>query len=88
MVFIPLGVDATTAEKMKFSMKDFFAFTEEVLNGKLHFLYSVLWVMDGGVWEHLGTHFQRSEIFPGSFQDFMDGYIKREESPHQWVNIV
>ena len=25
---------------MKFSIKDFFTFTEEILNGKLHFLYS------------------------------------------------
>ena len=28
-----------TAQKMKFSMKDF-TFTEEILNGKLHFLCS------------------------------------------------
>ena len=41
----------TTAQKMKFSIKDFFSkydqirrvtFTEEILNGKLHFLCSVL----------------------------------------------
>ena len=40
----------TTAQKMKFSIKDFFSkcdqirrvtFTEEILNGKLHFLCSV-----------------------------------------------
>ena len=35
-----------TAQKMKFSTKDFFSkcdhtFTEEILNGKLHFLCSV-----------------------------------------------
>ena len=36
-----------TAQKMKFSIKDFFrksdqiTFTEEILNGKLHFLCSV-----------------------------------------------
>ena len=49
---------------MKFSMKDFFAFTEEVLNGKLQFLYSVLWVMDGGVWEHLHI-FREVKYFQG-----------------------
>ena len=27
-----------TAQKMKFSIKDFFTFAEEILNGKLHFL--------------------------------------------------
>ena len=41
-----------TAQKMKFSIKDFFSkcdqipdlvtFTEEILNGKLHFLCSVI----------------------------------------------
>ena len=35
-----------TAQKMKFSIKDFFSkeitFTEEILNGKLHFLCSVM----------------------------------------------
>ena len=38
-----------TTQKMKFSIKDFFSkcdqcvtFTEEILNGKLHFLYSVM----------------------------------------------
>ena len=30
-----------TAQKMKFSIKGFFAFTEEILNGKLRFLCSV-----------------------------------------------
>ena len=30
-----------TAQKMKFSIKDLFAFTEEILKGKLHFLCSV-----------------------------------------------
>ena len=34
---------AITAQKMKFSFKDLVAFTEEMLNGKLHFLCSV-WV--------------------------------------------
>ena len=35
-----------TAQKMKFSITDFFvAFTEEILNGKLHFLCSVLSVV-------------------------------------------
>ena len=29
-----------SAQKMKFSIKDFFTFTEEILNGKLHFLCS------------------------------------------------
>ena len=29
-----------TAQKMKFSIKDFFTFTKEILNGKLHFLCS------------------------------------------------
>ena len=32
-------VNTYTAQKMKFSIKDFF--TEEILNGKLHFLCSV-----------------------------------------------
>ena len=31
----------TTAQEMKFSFKDFFTFTEEILNGKLHLLCSV-----------------------------------------------
>ena len=30
-----------TAEKMKFSIRDFFTFSEEILNGKLHFLCSM-----------------------------------------------
>ena len=32
---------ANTAQKMKFSIKDFFTFTVEILNGRLHFLCSV-----------------------------------------------
>ena len=42
------SVDTTTAQKMKFSIKDFFSkcdqiqFTKEILNGKLHFLCSAL----------------------------------------------
>ena len=32
--------DMTTAQKMKFSIKDLVTFIEEILNGKLHFLYS------------------------------------------------
>ena len=35
--------DRFTAQKMKFSIKDFFSictFTDEILNGKLHFLCS------------------------------------------------
>ena len=28
-----------SAQKMKFSIKDLVTFTEEILNGKLHFLY-------------------------------------------------
>ena len=31
---------AKTAQKMKFSIKDLVRFTEEILNGKLHFLCS------------------------------------------------
>ena len=42
------------AQKMKFSIKDFFSkcdqdlvtFTEEILNGKLHFLCSVMLTLD------------------------------------------
>ena len=30
-----------TAQKMKFSIKDLVTFTEEILNGKLHFLYKI-----------------------------------------------
>ena len=47
---------------MKFFIKDFFSkcdvvtFTEEILNGKLHFLYSVrtdsdIWEARTGLWE-------------------------------------
>ena len=32
---------AITAQKIKFSYKDLVTFTEEMLNGKLHFLCSV-----------------------------------------------
>ena len=44
-----LRIDLFTAQKMKFSIKDFFSkcdqiiFTEEILNQKLHFLCSVSW---------------------------------------------
>ena len=31
---------ASTAQKMKFFIKDSVTFTEEILNGKFHFLYS------------------------------------------------
>ena len=30
----------TIAQKMKFSIKDFFTFTKAIFNGKLNFLYS------------------------------------------------
>ena len=39
----------------------------------------LLWMM--GVGFDLGQ-FQGSEIFPGLFQNFMDGYIKPEDSSH------
>ena len=62
IVFIKLqrGV-AYTAQKMKFSIKDFFSkcdqirrkllvtFTEEILNGKLHFLCSVILITDNTI---------------------------------------
>ena len=32
------GSFSNTAQKMNFSIKDFFTFTEEILNGKLRFL--------------------------------------------------
>ena len=35
-----------TAQKMKFSIKDFFTFTEKILNRKLHFLCSVCSSLD------------------------------------------
>ena len=38
-----------TAQKMKFSIKDLVTFTEEILNGKLHFLCSVYEQCDGVV---------------------------------------
>ena len=43
---MPLDITASTAQKMKFSIKYFFSkcdqirSTEEILNGKLHFLCS------------------------------------------------
>ena len=45
------GFYRSTAQKMKFSIRDFFSkcdqikvtFTEEILNGKPHFLYSEEW---------------------------------------------
>ena len=40
--------------------------------------YSGWWVWDFGTL----AKFQGSEMFPGLFQDFMDGYIKHEGSPH------
>ena len=37
------GHNNNTTQKMNFSIKDFFsASTEEIFNGKLHFLYSVI----------------------------------------------
>ena len=37
-----ISLKVCAAQKMKFSMKDFFSkFTEEILNGKLHFLCSM-----------------------------------------------
>ena len=41
MEFKMIFLNAATLEKMKFSIKDFFTFTEEIVNGKLHFLCSV-----------------------------------------------
>ena len=35
------ALQSNTAQKMKFSIKDFFTFTEKILNGKLHLLCSV-----------------------------------------------
>ena len=34
------------------------------------------------------AQFQGSEMFPGLFQDFMDGYIKPEGSSYQQMNTV
>ena len=33
-----------------------------------------------GIWEPL--QFQETEMSPGLFQGFMDGYIKPSDSPH------
>ena len=35
-----IEIFAIAAQKMKFSIKDLVTFTEEILNGKLHFLFS------------------------------------------------
>ena len=38
LIFI---ISNVTAQEIKFSIKDLVTFTEEILNGKLHFLYSM-----------------------------------------------
>ena len=42
MEFKMIFLNAATLEKMKFSIKDFFTFTEEIVNGKLHFFVQCL----------------------------------------------
>ena len=47
------------AQKMKFSIKDFFSKCDQILNGKLHFLCSVIWTkydlwIINSVWKSFG----------------------------------
>ena len=49
---VPIDIDklaSDTAQKMKFSIKDFFSKCDQIFNGKLHFLWSVM--------QTLATHY-------------------------------
>ena len=49
---------------MKFSIKDIFTFTEKILNGKLHFLYSekVQRLLEGGSYSRSVPYYRKYGI--------------------------